>query len=404
MTEVRPLRAYAEIVLGRQRAPQHDEGPHMVSYLRAANVKDGSLDLNDVKEMNFSPAEQKVFSLRPGDVLVTEGSGSLATVGASTVWSGEIQGRVCFQNTLLRLRPRPGTDPRFLAWWCRYAFTAGVFASVATGANIFHLSAERVRDLPVTYQSLKSQRAIADFLDAETARIDTLISKKSNLLLAAKARFRAWAERLLTEQSDAIVPLMYLTDPYRPIVYGIVQAGPEVIDGVPYIKTGDLSHLTVDRLSKTTPEIDAQYSRARVHPGDIVVAMRASIGQAVVVPDDLPCANLTQGTARVAAAVTVNKTWLLHAFRTNFVQQQCRMRAVGTTFRTLNIWDLRRVLVPYVPLSVQNQFANEITAWGHELDELSARLAAQIGLLRERRAALITAAVTGQLEIPGVAR
>jgi type I restriction enzyme S subunit len=187
--EVRPLRAYAEVALGRQRSPQHETGVHMVPYLRAANVKDGAVMLSDVKEMNFTPAEQRVFSLRAGDVLVTEGSGSLGTVGASAVWSEEIAGVVCFQNTLLRLRPHPSTDPRFLAWWCRSAFASGVFASVAEGANIFHLSAERVRALPMTRLSLHLQRTIADYLDIETARIDCLALKlASQIDLLAERR------------------------------------------------------------------------------------------------------------------------------------------------------------------------------------------------------------------------
>jgi type I restriction enzyme S subunit len=57
----------------------------MVPYLRAANIKDGYLDLSDIKEMNFTPDEQRVFSLNPGDVLVSEGAGSLQAVGASAV-------------------------------------------------------------------------------------------------------------------------------------------------------------------------------------------------------------------------------------------------------------------------------------------------------------------------------
>ncbi|MFD7378690.1 restriction endonuclease subunit S [Streptomyces mirabilis] len=174
------LRAAAEVALGRQRAPQHDSGPHMVPYLRAANVKDGVLDLTDVKEMNFAPAEQQTFSLRPGDVLITEGSGSISAVGASAVWRGEIDGVVCFQNTLLRLRPRDDrADGRFLEWWARSAFGSGVFASVASGANIYHISAERVRALPIELPPLEEQRRIADFLDAETARIDKLVRLRS---------------------------------------------------------------------------------------------------------------------------------------------------------------------------------------------------------------------------------
>lgn len=117
MRSLRPLRAFAEVALGRQRSPQYEDGPFMVPYLRAANVKDGELDLSDVKSMSFSPNEQRIYALRPGDVLVSEGSGSLGTVRASAVWSGEINDVVCFQNTLLRLRPRSHRSPLIPVSW-----------------------------------------------------------------------------------------------------------------------------------------------------------------------------------------------------------------------------------------------------------------------------------------------
>lgn len=189
--ERRPLRAYADVQLGRQRSPQHAEGPHMTAYLRAANVKDGILDLSDVKSMNFTPTEQERFALREGDVLVSEGSGSLSAVGASAVWNGEINGTICFQNTLLRLRPRSSTDPRFLAWWCRYAHTDGLFASIATGANIYHISAERVRSLRMNYVVPSEQRAIADHLDTETARIEALIESTHEVIALLSERRQA---------------------------------------------------------------------------------------------------------------------------------------------------------------------------------------------------------------------
>ena len=97
------------------------------SLPRATNVSDGRLNLDEVKETNFTPSQQSVFALRPGDVLVTEGSGSLGTVGASAAWQEEIPGTVCFQNTLLRLRPKgQQTDQMFLAWWTRATFADGI--------------------------------------------------------------------------------------------------------------------------------------------------------------------------------------------------------------------------------------------------------------------------------------
>lgn len=194
--ETRRVAAYAEIVLGRQRSPQHETGEFMRKYLRAANVKAGFLDLEDVKEMNFTPQEAQRFELVPGDILVTEGSGSRSAVGASAVWNGEILGSVCFQNTLLRLRPRSGVDSSFLGWWAQFAHATGLFAEIAGGANIFHLSAERVRAVPMKKVSASEQkyvvRQLDDFsasseaaIDALTAQISLIAEHRQALITAA---------------------------------------------------------------------------------------------------------------------------------------------------------------------------------------------------------------------------
>lgn len=161
----RSLRAMAEITLGRQRSPQHDSGPFMVRYLRAANVKDGRLALDDVKEMNFSPAEQGRFALKYGDVLVTEGAGSLEAVGASAVWRDDLHGTVCFQNTLLRLRPSSLVTADFLGWWCRYAYHARLFADLAGGANIYHLGANGLKTIRCHIPSIEDQGRIVTELE-----------------------------------------------------------------------------------------------------------------------------------------------------------------------------------------------------------------------------------------------
>jgi len=173
----RSLRAIASVTLGRQRSPENDEGPHMVRYLRAANVKDGILDLEDVKSMNFTPMEQERFALRRGDVLVTEGAGSLAAVGASCVWQEELEGTVCIQNTLLRLRPQPGIDGEYLAWWCRYAYRSRLLAAIAGGANIFHLTAEKIRTVPCVVPSTEEQSRMVGELRRSFAKSDHVRSR-----------------------------------------------------------------------------------------------------------------------------------------------------------------------------------------------------------------------------------
>ena len=142
----------------------------MVPYLRAANVKDGLLNLSDVKTMNFTPAEQARYGLISGDTLVTEGCGSIAQLGASAHWSDEIQGPVCFQNTLLRIRARPGISIAGYAYqWARYSFESGAFANIASGTNIFHIGAERAGAMPVIAISTEHQEDFLEIVEAADA-------------------------------------------------------------------------------------------------------------------------------------------------------------------------------------------------------------------------------------------
>ena len=117
--------------------------------------------------MNFTPDEQQTFALEAGDVLITEGCGSLSQLGASAQWNGDLSETVCFQNTLLRLRAMEGlTLPDFLSVWANFAFASGLFAAIASGTNIFHIGARRATELPIAVPPLEEQRRIVDFTDA----------------------------------------------------------------------------------------------------------------------------------------------------------------------------------------------------------------------------------------------
>ena len=85
----------------------------------------------------------------------------------------------------------------------------------------------------------------------------------------------------------------------KPIVYGIVQAGPEIQGGIPYIRSTDVGgEIDINDLSHTSEEIASKYKRSEVNPGDLVFSLRGNIGAISMVPLSLKLANLTQGTAR----------------------------------------------------------------------------------------------------------
>jgi type I restriction enzyme, S subunit len=131
-----------EIRLGRQRAPQHHNGRHMRPYLRVANVFEGRLDLTDVKSMNFTPEEFKIYQLQSGDLLLNEGQ-SPALLGRPAMYRGEIDG-CCFQNTLLRFRANPGLSPKFALLVFRHYLRSGRFKREGRiTTNLAHLSQKR---------------------------------------------------------------------------------------------------------------------------------------------------------------------------------------------------------------------------------------------------------------------
>jgi hypothetical protein len=192
-----PLSEAIDITIGRQRSPKHQTGEHVVPYLRAANVKDARLLLNDVLTMNFTPIEQETFALRNGDVLVTEGCGSIGELGASAMWRADLPGTVCFQNTLLRLRARPGvTIPGFVEQWSRWAHRAGVWATIASGTNIFHIGLNRAKRAEIDLPPIAEQRRIVDLLvavdDALAATRKTGTAAQAALMSHLNQRLVNW--------------------------------------------------------------------------------------------------------------------------------------------------------------------------------------------------------------------
>ena len=82
--------------------------------------------------------------------------------------------------------------------------------------------------------------------------------------------------------------------------------------------------------------------------GEIVIAIRATIGKALPVPPELEGANLTQGTARFAPKADIDSKYALYLLRSNAVQNQIDINTKGTTFSEITLADLRRVRVPFV--------------------------------------------------------
>ena len=158
----------------------------MRPYLRVANVFEDRLDLDDVKQMNFTPGEFVIYELRYGDILLNEGQ-SPELVGRPAIYRGEIPG-CCYQKTLLRFRSFAVVLPSFALSVFRAYLHSGRFrrgANITT--NIAHLVAERFSPIEFPLPPAAEQEAIVEAVEDQLSVIDHLEADLDAKLKSAQA-------------------------------------------------------------------------------------------------------------------------------------------------------------------------------------------------------------------------
>ena len=181
-----------------------------------------------------------------------------------------------------------------------YAMRAPYFVDhvVANSVGVSYpaINANDLVSIAVVCPSEREQRAIAAFLDRETVKIDALVAEKERLIELLQEKRAALITQAVSKGLDPDVPMkdssfeclreipahwdvlrLYRLTPFdRSIMYGIVLPGPNVQDGVPIVKGGDVSpdRLRLDALNRTHPDIEAGYVRSRLRGGDVVYAIR----------------------------------------------------------------------------------------------------------------------------------
>jgi len=372
----------------------------------------------------ISPSPRQVCDVAPkhakeGDILLSV----RAPVGAMNVADQDYG----IGRGLCAVRLGPNVERRF--GFYALSATRKLLDRVATGSTYDAVTTSHVGDLPQLLPDGPEQRAIAAFLDRETARIDALVAKKERLIELLQEKRTALITRAVSKglpstgsgQASPTVPmkdsgvewlgeipahwevkrLWHLTPAARRIMYGIVLPGPNVDDGVPIVKGGDVAadRLRLDRLNRTTREIESAYVRSRLRGGDLVYAIRGSIGEVAIVPDELEGANLTQDAARISYTAATHGPWLLHALKSTAVFAQLEAGALGATIRGINIRDLKRATLVVPPLTEQHAIATFLHRETGRIDALIAKVRDAIERLKELRTALISAAVTGKIDV-----
>jgi type I restriction enzyme S subunit len=326
-----------DVVIRREENDRENARERFDTFVKVEHMEAESLHLQGLgsqKAEELPPTFYKIF--RKGQILFPTRNPHLRRTALAPCDG------ICGEKTLTLEVNEKVADSQLIP----FLFHSASFYDHSAGAIIGSTNPHcRWRDI-ANYEFLlppKDQQAkLAELLwaaDASQQQSSTLVAKLITQL-------RSTREHLISDSADAVLPLEELCK--KKISYGIVQAGPHVEDGLPYIKSSDMKEDGIDpkALQRTTPAIYAKYARSEVVPGELVFSLRGNLGEVQRVPEGLERANLTQGTARLSPNDQVSADYLMAAVRSERVQRMVTALSKGSTFKEISLADLRRVKVP----------------------------------------------------------
>ncbi len=395
-----PLR-YVTRLLSRGTVPDYvDDGPiRMVS--QAANQKSG-LDWERTRFHSYlgDPRKLKGY-LQSGDSLVNStGTGTLGRVG----WFGySPDSRPCVADghvTVVRFNPHR-VHPRFGYYYLKSSsFQRFMFETLVTGStNQIELSREGMRATSMPVPALEEQRRIADFLDAETLRIDALAETHRKLIAVIRERFATLVDSELRSASHAEVPLRRLL--CRPPEYGSQAAGEEGETTWPrYIRITDLSQdggLKTNDVKRLAPNLAKPFM---LEDGDIVLARSgATVGKGFLYRAAMGAACFAGYLVRIRPVKDLLPEYLSLWLRTRHYWDQIKTVSTQATIQNVSADRYGSLLFPIAGRDLQGGIAERLSKEHKRITALEEAVKQQLDLLAERRQALITAAVTGQLDV-----
>jgi type I restriction enzyme S subunit len=336
----------------------------------------------------------------------------LFSLYASLGQTAVLETKACWNQAILGLTPRWGTDSRYLS----YALEAlrPLIQQLARSNTQSNLNAEQVGNLPIPSPPLDRQRTIADFLDRETARIDSLIERKAALRSTLHLRWEQEVESSVTHGIEG-GNLKRVSSPW----FEAISEHWKLLPLKRRWRVLDCKHRTADYVSEGYPVVSpGDVGASRVFPGrtgrfvsagdfeelteggrrplrgDLIYTRNASIGAAGFVDTDEPF-SMGQDVCLIRSEGQ-NQRFLMY-FLNSVAIRQLEAQKVGVTFDRINVAQILNLQVACPPPAEQHAIAAHLDASTRRYESLGTSIEAQLRLLAERRQALVTAAVTGQV-------
>lgn len=324
-------------------------------------------------------------------------------------------------------------EPRFAEYLFLSHFMVGEMTSLLRGVGSPGLGTVRtprvnwsdLGQLAIEWPDQREQQQIADYLDAHTANIDVLVEKQERLIGTLAERRQAVISHAVTKGLDPSVQMVDSGDPWLGFVPGhwtisalkrqlsFLTSGSRgwaeyyADSGAPFIRIGNLPRgkleLEMDDTQFVQIPDGAEGSRAVVAEGDVLFSITAYLGSVAIVDSANSGSYVSQHVALARLRMKkVEPRFLGYFVLSEAGQRQLQEQGYGGTKIQLSLEDIKRFVLAMPPLDEQERIAKHLDRETAQMDALSAKAREMIDVLKERRQALISAAVTGKIDVRGL--
>lgn len=394
-------------------------------YLKAQNIQPNGINIDQVESMWFSPDECKKLLLQKSDVLVSEGGDA----GRSAIWNCELE--ECYiQNAINRVRPKYVNNSKYFLYWMKFLKSTDFINIICNKATIAHYTAEKLEGSPIFLPSSDEQIAIANFLDHETAKIDHLIEKQQQLIELLKEKRQAVISHAVTKGLNPNVPMkdsgvawlgevpehwdvskfaylkQVLTDYTANGSFADLKANVQYLDEPSFARLVRLTDLRKDLANTDGVWVNKKsyeyLKKSALYGGEFLLAnVGAYAGLFYQMPFDKGYASLAPNMFMAKFDQSkVSREFMAYVGQSIPVSSQLRLSATASSAQPkLNKDDFKAVSFVYPGLKEQQKIVDYLDQELKQIDILLKKQEQAISLMQERRTALISAAVTGKIDV-----
>lgn len=382
-------------------------------FITLEHINSVTGDLVDGFEWEQKKSEE-YYLFEPGDVLF----GKLRPYLRKYY---QVDRKGCCGTDLMVLSPKTNVQSRYLYYFLHSEDFIQFTDANSHGVKMPRSSWQKISSTQFSLPPHDEQAPIVEFLDRETKRIDNLINNKKELINLLREREEALITKMTTRGLGDETPTHKVQDEIvgelpktweesklgnitTKLTNGYVGPTRDILtdEGVPYIQSTHISdgEIEFDGEFFVSEEWSKNHRTSKLRKGDVLLVQTGDVGESAVVREDLDGANCH--ALIIARPVEDVNSYYLNLFLESRLGKNLLKRTqTGATLKHLNTTRIKDVTIPVPPKDEQKKIVEFLESERERYDTMIAQIEEGIERLKEYRTALITNAVTGQIDVRG---